>query len=673
MKKDIWLSYVALPYTTAAYYEKALRKIHNVITIGPLPKKEIIKSWNLQSIENLIKPHDVNCDNEITINDIKIKINSKKDPDLYIWIESGANFLPENLNLLKCPKVAIFIDSHINIDYQLKWATYFDYIFIAQAKYLSQFRDKGINAYWLPLAADEEIHRKLVLPKKYEISFVGTVFPNTRRENLLKQIRNNHEILIQRCFFDEMIKVFNHSKLIFNNAINNDLNMRVFETLSSGNALLTDLAIDSNQNKLFYDNQDIILYDDDNLNEKIKYYLNNDSLREKIAARGNELVKNAHQYNHRIDDLLNVIFNKKNDTFSSDELRSKSTESKKISNKYSSYSDTPSFIIPVLDYSSASKYNIQTLLNDLNEVNGEVIIIFNNKEIAEELKNNHRISRYAIVSENIGVSRAWNVGLELSNSEFCFILNADLHIKNSGVNALLEFIKNNKNVAMVGPQGAFFDEKNMVDYFYFDKNSFSSPIKIDAVSGFYFLINKALFDKNNIKFENNLTPCYFEEWDVGLQIKKAGLLSFILPISDYEHKWSGSINSYRSIKFMGFDENINDILKRNGETFKDKWINKINDEPSIYKSYWKSFALKTIEDCLKQNKINQAYKINELLLKHFNKCKFTLASAGLVEYYLENIPKSLYYFKKALEIDSKYDVAQKNIQLILRKHKEFNE
>jgi len=45
---------------------------------------------------------------------------------------------------------------------------------------------------------------------------------------------------------------------------------------------------------------------------------------------------------------------------------------------------TRSFVIPVLDFSSHSSYNIMTLLDDLKIINGEVICIFNSDEVYEK-------------------------------------------------------------------------------------------------------------------------------------------------------------------------------------------------------------------------------------------------------------------------------------------------
>ncbi len=65
-----------------------------------------------------------------------------------------------------------------------------------------------------------------------------------------------------------------------------------------------------------------------------------------------------------------------------------------------------SFIIPVLDYSPHSNYNIETLLNDLENVSGEVICIFNSQEVNDKLREHSRIDKYCFNNLNAGVSRS---------------------------------------------------------------------------------------------------------------------------------------------------------------------------------------------------------------------------------------------------------------------------
>ncbi len=160
-----------------------------------------------------------------------------------------------------------------------------------------------------------------------------------------------------------------------------------------------------------------------------------------------------------------------------------------------------SFIIPVLDYSPASPYNINTLLENLSSIGGKVIVIFNNEQVAKEIKDHPRIDHYAVLKENIGVARAWNVGLDLCRTNTAFILNADLQISNAAVEKLQEVLEGLPQAAIVGPQGAYFNFEALKDYFYLDKGKFNSILQVDAVSGFFFAVKTDLFKRKHLIFE----------------------------------------------------------------------------------------------------------------------------------------------------------------------------
>ena len=63
------------------------------------------------------------------------------------------------------------------------------------------------------------------------------------------------------------------ANIVFNEAVNNDLNMRVFEALCSGRLLVTDEAPGSGLKDMFQDNKHLVIYNEDNLIERIRYYL----------------------------------------------------------------------------------------------------------------------------------------------------------------------------------------------------------------------------------------------------------------------------------------------------------------------------------------------------------------------------------------------------------------
>lgn len=594
----VWLAYVAYPVTTAVYFERALRQHVRTTTIGPRLPAELIERWQLQNMK--LPLYDLNIPTSSTPDmEQLISATDQADyPDLYLWVESVGGHYPLNLQALPCQKACYLVDSHLNLPMHLEWAQQFDHVFIAQKEYLNDFRQRGIKAHWLPLGCDPVIHCRTNDQKSYPVGFVGSIQPGTRREALLTKLNNQIPVHYERCFWDEMTRLFCRSKIVFNEAVRNDLNMRVFEVMSTGTMLLTDLARNSGQELLFRDGEDYAVYRDSTIADTARFYLENESLREQIAARGQLLVHNAHTYSHRIDDLLAVSLKGKPDTWSAEELREKSLVGvanldARVHQAVCISSRSRSFIIPVLDMSPASEYNICTLLDDLRTIEGDVIVIFNGQEIAAQLKDHPRINQYAVMKQNIGVARAWNLGLEIAATPTVFILNADLHIGASAVKTLETALLTLPDAACVGPQGSFSNFTITSDYIYFDKGSFQSPISVDAVSGFFFALKLEHFTDKIIRFENGFTPCYFEELDLGLQIKNAGLKNYIIPTTDYDHHWSGTIRALREIGFYEKAETANEILLRNRQLFLNKWrgITTRENSPQLLTSGFSAYVM----------------------------------------------------------------------------------
>ena len=230
-----------------------------------------------------------------------------------------------------------------------------------------------------------------------------------------------------------------------------------------------------------------------------------------------------------------------------------------------------SFIIPVLDFSPHSPYNIKTLLEDLEDVPGEVICIFNNQDVYEELRCHKRINKYCYNKLNAGVSRSWNIGINLSEGRAAFMLNADLHLLPKAIEELESYLFTLDRAVIAGPQGALIDFQNLCDLRYFDKGSFSQPIECHAISGFFFAIHIERFLKHNLMFDVQFSPCFFEEWDIGLQVIQAGLACYAVPVTDFEHHWGISANLDSRINYFGREVHRNDILIENKEKFKSKW------------------------------------------------------------------------------------------------------
>ncbi len=665
----IWLSYVSFPVTTAVYFENALRKKHKIITCGPKLPEDVIKRWQLDDINQPFKDHDISTAfSAVDFRDMFGAVPKNIFPDLFLWIESAGGYFPLNIKGNGFPTACYLIDTHISLKNHLQWAKNFDYTFIAQREYLPEFKKEGIeNVFWLPLGADPEVHSNKYTGKKYDVGFVGSVNTqlHSRRAELLNKIKSVANVNYKRCWLDKMAEFFSASKIVFNNAINNDLNMRLFEAMSIGSFLLTDNAKNSGQEEMFKDGEDLGIYTDDNIVDKVRYYLTHDSEREKIAGHGHELIYNAHTYFHRTEEMLNVCFGKKSDTPSAGEWRFRSAGknftavTKDIAAKSSSAEKKRSFVIPVLDMSPASPYNIVKLLDDLDDIQGNVIVIFNSLEMAEKLKDHPRINYYAAMKKNVGVSRAWNIGLNMSQTPVTFVINSDLHLTKETILNMEDFLLKLPDAAIVGPQGSFFNFHSAKDMLYFNKNSFRHPMDVDAVSGFLFAVKTELFNSGVLKFDNQYTPCYFEEWDMGLQIKQNGLKSFIVPVNGYEHEWSGSIRALRKINYLDKEETAGEILNRNRQLFWSKWkaIDSLNGEDStLLDSYLKNLINEQVDELVLKNEFEEAEKqLNNLSVQYPND-KSILEKLGLLLYKSDNLEKALEVFEKIQKLDPDYKI-----------------
>jgi GT2 family glycosyltransferase len=232
-----------------------------------------------------------------------------------------------------------------------------------------------------------------------------------------------------------------------------------------------------------------------------------------------------------------------------------------------------SFVIPVLHMDQDRKYNIISLLNDLIDIPGEVICIFNSKEAFNELQHNKRIDKFIFNNVNIGVSRSWNAGINMSEGDTIFIMNADLHVKKTAIDQLEQHLALLPDAVLVGPEGTINDYAKLEIIEYYRRGTFNQPTRTLDISGFFFAIHKQRFLDHKLLFDVRYSPCFMEEWDMGMQILNAGLACYVIPVVEYEHEWGISgTNENVPINYMGKIVYRHDILQKNQQKFLDKWF-----------------------------------------------------------------------------------------------------
>ncbi len=202
-----------------------------------------------------------------------------------------------------------------------------------------------------------------------------------------------------------------------------------------------------------------------------------------------------------------------------------------------------------------------------------MICIFNTREVFEALQHHPRIDKFCFNKLNAGVSRSWNQGIDLAEGRAVFIMNADLHVAPDAFDQLEAYLFSLPHAVIVGPQGSHLDFKNLKVLRYFEKGSFAEPLRTHDVSGFFFAIHRERYLGHRLQFDVRYSPCFMEEWDMGLQVIQAELACYTVPVTDFDHEWgvSGSRDNTK-ISYFGREVYRNDVLAANREKFLRKWF-----------------------------------------------------------------------------------------------------
>jgi hypothetical protein len=240
------------------------------------------------------------------------------EPDLIV-VSDSINIRTVLLGMHQSPAPIVFygVDAPMNRLWQRDYAHSFDLAFFDQKVVVDEL--KSMNSaepwrfHWLPLAADFQIFKRLDLPKKYDLSFVGSINENIRpkRSWILKELQAHFNISIfngsnQRTLLpDEVARIYNQSKVVLNENLFPGINLRTFEAMACGTCVLNEES-DHSWEEIFRDFEHLITFNPINLTDRVHQLLSNDSLVEQISAAGSDLVMKSHTIDHRVARLLEI-------------------------------------------------------------------------------------------------------------------------------------------------------------------------------------------------------------------------------------------------------------------------------------------------------------------------------------------------------------------------------
>jgi hypothetical protein len=225
-----------------------------------------------------------------------------------IWVESSAEWMPEVAQLMHRRTAAWLIDTHRGWAWRAHAASAFTVVFVAQQDAVERFASAGVEAAWLPLAAPAELSAAGLdlRDRPYDVAFVGRVDRGSLRDRLLKALGGVCDVAPSAGYRtpQEMMALYQSSRIVINVPLANDLNMRAFEALGSRALLVTGPM---NGRKSLLGDLPIVV-DRPEVADWLQIVTN--ALRhpdQRRADEGHQLVTGHHTYDHRALQVLGAI------------------------------------------------------------------------------------------------------------------------------------------------------------------------------------------------------------------------------------------------------------------------------------------------------------------------------------------------------------------------------
>lgn len=231
---------------------------------------------------------------------------------------TGRNF-PSNLAEIDCPKVLILGNTqHLQspIRRMLAYAERERFQFITsdhKRHHLHYFAEAGLaNVFWLPGFCVHPHPQPVAETFDHPLLFVGQVGKwHPYRAFLLGEIQKRGlPLSMLAAHQTKAAELYARALVNLNVSLNGDLNLRVFEVLSSGGFLLTDrLSPEAGLEMVFQEGRHLEAFGDVNeLYEKASHYLAHPEEARAIAAAGRAEFQRRHRPEQKARELVDAVF-----------------------------------------------------------------------------------------------------------------------------------------------------------------------------------------------------------------------------------------------------------------------------------------------------------------------------------------------------------------------------
>ncbi len=113
-----------------------------------------------------------------------------------------------------------------------------------------------------------------------------------------------------------------------------------------------------------------------------------------------------------------------------------------------------------------------TILKKKSGIRGEILVVDSlagekTRDVAKKYMSENRPVRYFPFKENTGFSKAVNKGIEKSRGDLLFILNSDIILTEGSLWPMINYMRKNKKIGILGPKLLNFDGSPQPSAFHF--------------------------------------------------------------------------------------------------------------------------------------------------------------------------------------------------------------
>ncbi len=220
-----------------------------------------------------------------------------------------------------------------------------------------------------------------------------------------------------------------------------------------------------------------------------------------------------------------------------------------------------SIVIPVFNQLKYTGMCLDSIAKNTPRGSYDIMVVDNGSTDSTKAWLKKKKIRVIANKKNLGVAKAWNMGIKASKAPYCCIINNDIIVTKGWLESLVGFYESKRGAGIVCPGTREGVMEYDVDAYGLEYTARMKGASSPGIFGWCMLIRKEMFDKAGY-FDENFGIGIGEDTDFSMRLKKSGFDSWITGSAFIHHFGSKTIKNIKDEVGNGFEVKNIDILKK---------------------------------------------------------------------------------------------------------------